>query len=71
MIGWIPIADRLLPAPREDVLIVVAGLGEPYIDLGYRSRAGDWRLTDTDDIDVAVTHWMPLPALPAGLEDAA
>lgn len=66
---WIAVSDRL-PEPLEDVLIVYAGDEGPERDLGYLTRLGKWQLVGLDDYQPAVSHWQPLPALPAELTEA-
>ena len=68
--AWVAAADRL-PTHIHSVLIVVindGGISEPYIEIGiYNDRRGKWQMNSgDDDIDVEVSHWMPLPELPDG-----
>lgn len=65
--NWISVEERL-PETNEDVLVVVDYGGKSGVITGYmRSQNLGWqglvgqRLTD-------VTHWMPLPEPPKGVE---
>jgi hypothetical protein len=69
---WIPVAERL---PDYDVPVLVTYLGftdnKPYSDgiarwvLEMNGYTGGWEWTlDGDEVEVTITHWMPLPAPP-------
>jgi hypothetical protein len=68
---WIAVSERL-PTHIHSVLIRVTKEGRslsdlPYTDIGiYNDRRGKWQMNDGDgdDIDVEVSHWMPLPPAP-------
>lgn len=67
---WVPVAERL-PSPENDdwVLgIVTADIGALHLRdaitlVGYDPIEG-WFLSEQPTVDVAVTHWMPLPQPP-------
>jgi hypothetical protein len=67
---WIPVEERL-PTHIHSVLMYVVSDGgalqdSPYVEIGiYNDTRGKWQMNyGDDDIDVEVTHWMPLPELP-------
>jgi hypothetical protein len=68
--GWIPVGERL-PTHIHSVLMWVVNdhqvEGEPYREIGiYNATRAKWQMNfGDDDIDVEVTHWMPLPAAPS------
>lgn len=73
--SWIPVSERLPPS-EENVLFVASFEDGPSVCFGFKVD-GDpdsrWWVDVTvvdgygDHLDVFdVTHWMPIPALPAG-----
>lgn len=69
---WIPVAERL---PDYDVPVLVTYLGftdnKPYSDgiarwvLEMNGYTGGWEWTlDGGEVEVTITHWMPLPEPP-------
>ena len=69
---WIPVSERL-PEHMATVLgfVVEGGLVQPYDDdhmidtICYNQQRRCWQQNvGTDDVDVKVTHWMPLPEDP-------
>jgi hypothetical protein len=69
---WIPVGERL-PRHIEEVLGVIvapAHIGVPFAHIVmWNERRQKWQLGgfDDDDIDVEVSHWMPVPPLPGDL----
>lgn len=68
--GWIS-KNKCLPEFGQGVLIA---LSNGFITIGYRKkkpRSYDWQLFGDRDVSLAVgeddyvTHWMPLPEVPA------
>lgn len=66
MADWISVADQM-PEERQRVLCwhskrQTVGLHEFYHDWNHRAHWDGVRATDMD-----VTHWMPLPEGPSGM----
>lgn len=64
--GWIRV-DESLPPLLDDVLIVAYYDGMVGVDVGFRTRSG-WMYSDTSEQSAEVSHWRPMPPLPAGVE---
>ena len=68
---WIPVTERM-PPQGDEVLVLVDGHRGPswsnrYPLVAYRTFSRQWyeeRHPDAEPV-VGVTHWMPIPALPA------
>ena len=72
--AWILTSERL-PDIYDDVLVVAYGRDKALelrasIEMACRGEDGEWHLYAFPQMrDVRVTHWMPLPELPEGVED--
>ncbi len=58
--GWIPVSERL-PDIGQHVAALTAG-GRPFV--GYTATLYSRHCWIDRGNEVAVTHWVPLPALP-------
>ena len=64
---WISVEDRLPESGKESVLIALRW-GE--VDIGW-CEDGRWRSEFVNEYEEGeVTHWMPLPNPPKGVNDA-
>jgi len=61
-VRWIPASERL---PEEDKVYVICTDGTHVRELFYRDHSF---LSGVQDQTSKVTHWMPLPAPPEGVE---
>ena len=63
--GLRPITDSDRPECLVDVLIqhpdLTGDYDRPDISMGFRRQDGMWLISDTREIVVQPTHWMPLP----------
>lgn len=67
---WIPVTETNKPKAREPVMVVYVGWNDGLLHrdcTAYWSEDEDiWRWAATDDkVKVPITHYMPLPSLPA------
>ncbi len=60
---WIPVEERM-PAPHEDVAIIIRQGGYAYLRVGWYVCACQWMQAGLGMIEGEVTHWLPLPESP-------
>lgn len=70
--GWISVHDRL-PKEYEQVLLVAEVTNsliylktDRVITIGRLKPSGKWQMIGENFLDMEITHWRTLPALPKG-----
>lgn len=68
--NWISVEDKL-PCEKcmgidiyDEVLIYFETNEGMHIDIGFINEDDDWFITNNQQVDIKVTHWMPLPEPP-------
>jgi hypothetical protein len=62
---WIDVSTKL-PADNTEVLVVIYADGSRYIEIAiHDDRDNAWSHTGDFDEIADITHWMPMPELPA------